>query len=222
MSISTDYKIPEEYYCPIVMEIMTKPARIIPCRHVFEKIAIEAWSQKSTTCPLCRGAIQKIELDCELEQKIHEATKHIKKEETVIPLQVEPTVAKASSSIEVSESQQSDADEESDTDEDGEAMTTLGLRYFNGEEIEQNIHSAFVCFANGAELSNPISMRMLGYYYFRGQQLHPGISTDWQLAEKYLRTAADLGDKVASQWYHSIEAACLKLGIEEHFGWSTY
>jgi len=58
--------VPDEFYCPITMEIMKCPA-ITDCGHAFELVAISDYVNKhlqqgtEALCPLCRTSIQDVE-----------------------------------------------------------------------------------------------------------------------------------------------------------------
>ncbi len=48
--------IPDEFYCPINLTVMTRP-RKLPCGHNFESNAILEWLAENPTCPLDRSVI---------------------------------------------------------------------------------------------------------------------------------------------------------------------
>lgn len=55
--------IPEEYICPITMDIMTDPV-ILSDGHVYEKSAIERWFQTNTRSPLTNCVVDTKMIPC--------------------------------------------------------------------------------------------------------------------------------------------------------------
>ena len=55
MSASSVIAIPDEFLCPITGEIMTDPVNVCAEGHIFERTAINQWSQQGrNNCPTCR------------------------------------------------------------------------------------------------------------------------------------------------------------------------
>lgn len=51
-----------DFICPITMSVMADPM-ITPCKHNFERSAINDWfSRENTTCPCCRTKVEKMEI----------------------------------------------------------------------------------------------------------------------------------------------------------------
>lgn len=66
------------YRCPIFSLMMCDPVSVSPCKHNFERIAIETWrdtkqeQEQKASCPCCRGSIEKITVNRPLKENIRQ------------------------------------------------------------------------------------------------------------------------------------------------------
>jgi Mg-chelatase subunit ChlD len=99
---NTNIRLPDEWYCPITMEIMTNPV-IGSDGHTYEKTAIEQWLSVHNVSPLTKAPMNKSQLvpNIALRNTIQEFTGPKPSKKTVVAPYV-PTEEKVTSSYKVS------------------------------------------------------------------------------------------------------------------------
>ena len=70
-----------------------------------------------------------------------------------------------------------------------EAMNALGLRYHNGDGVEQNFEKAFSCFCKSSDAGCAAASRNIGWCYEFGQS----VDQDYEKAEEWYRYAIARG-----------------------------
>lgn len=251
MDAPSSINIPDEYMCPITHEIMLEPMKLEPCSHIFDKFAIETWSAKSSSCPLCRKNIDKITPDKELEKKICAISNLIKEnkcEDTPPlqqlnalspPLKISTPLDNENTEVPAPIKKQTNFSEKAvkTLDSDGALISTYvlddsksnryhalrcaGNRYFFGVNTKIDRIKAFYYYTKSAEGCDAVALRMLGKYYLLGDKLHPGLTIDYQLAEKYLWMASEMGDQESIDLHIFVRGIFVKFGLEQHFGSKT-
>ena len=76
-----------------------------------------------------------------------------------------------------------------------EAQIKLGFRYYNGDEVEQDVKEAVKWFRKAAEQGNAIAQACLGDFYMGGE----GVEKDAEEAVRWYRKAADKGLAIAQR-----------------------
>lgn len=217
MDAPSNIKIPDEYMCPITHEVMLKPVKIEPCLHIFDMSAIQAWSAKSSSCPLCRKKIEKLTPDEELEKKICAISEPIK----MTPIKKTNLSEKAVNSLDLDSVINKNYILDESKSNRYHALRCVGNKFFYGVDTEINRIKAFYYYTKSAEGCDAVALRMLGKYYLLGDKLHPGLTVDYQEAEKYLWMASEMGDEESINLHIFVRGLFERLGLEQHFGWKT-
>jgi len=84
---------------------------------------------------------------------------------------------------------------------DAAAQTSLGLRYYNGEEVEQDYKQAMEWFRKAADQGEARAQFLLGIMYYYGEE----VAQDYKQAAYWVEKAYNNGYEEAADFWNQME-----------------